>query len=420
MRTTLSTALTSELRMQLETRHPICSLCKREIDAFSVEAAPGTKLCESCRGLIQTAFHSSDSRTVASSASDQTVAYAQPDASAADQPAFFEDDSFVCGTFEHEQENALFDADDQSSFVSFAEHARDEVYSAEPNLLDGPAGGFSEQRDELQSVQSNGSAESKPDELDLARVDESHSDEQLVAHAVPAFDPVTTDEPLQAESEDVHSTQSESPADPWEEPLPAWDFSRSEWPVLVGPPRGRSIAKFKVPIALLALLAGAAGFYYLIYPQLSRERTLSTGAVSSERKSVEPRSAEPKPSDVAQKEPLPASVDAHASTDARSSQRAESDVSPRETGNGQWRFALQAAAFPTQAGADEFALKLKTAGVPSYVVGADLKGRGKWFRVRVGRFGSAEDAQRFAAEAQTRAKAAGISLQLMVSPYEQP
>jgi cell division protein FtsN len=58
--------------------------------------------------------------------------------------------------------------------------------------------------------------------------------------------------------------------------------------------------------------------------------------------------------------------------------------------------------------------------VPSYVVSADIARRGRWFRVRVGRFNSAEDAQRFAGEAQQRAKAAGISLQLVVSQYDEP
>jgi cell division protein FtsN len=58
--------------------------------------------------------------------------------------------------------------------------------------------------------------------------------------------------------------------------------------------------------------------------------------------------------------------------------------------------------------------------VPSYVVSADLARRGRWFRVRVGRFNTAEDAQKFAKEAQLRAKAAGMSLQLIVSQYEQP
>jgi cell division protein FtsN len=51
-------------------------------------------------------------------------------------------------------------------------------------------------------------------------------------------------------------------------------------------------------------------------------------------------------------------------------------------------------------------------------VSADLPRRGKWFRVRVGRFNSADDAQKFAAEAQNRAKAAGLSLQLIGCQFD--
>src|SRR6185369_12171905 len=91
---------------------------------------------------------------------------------------------------------------------------------------------------------------------------------------------------------------------------------------------------------------------------------------------------------------------------------------PDENGNG--KYSLQAASFPNIAAANEFAQKLKGARIPSYVISTDLKRRGTWFRVRVGRFNTPEDAQRFAAEAQLRAKAVGMSLQLITCQFDQP
>jgi cell division protein FtsN len=92
----------------------------------------------------------------------------------------------------------------------------------------------------------------------------------------------------------------------------------------------------------------------------------------------------------------------------------------KEDSSAQGHFALQAASFPDRAAADEFAERLKAAGVPSYIVSIDLPRRGTWFRVRIGRFNTAEDAQKFAAEAQLRARATGMSLELIVSRYDQP
>jgi len=237
-------------------------------------------------------------------------------------------------------------------------------------------------------------------------------------------------------SDEIHETQpltESAPADPWQDPLPAWDYSHSEWPVLMGPPRESSLAKFKVPFVVALVLVFGAGFYYLIYPQISRERPLAANSFSSDAQ-PEPRGAAQKPSEPAQpiqsQEPSTAS-DAPAVAQAQPEQKlvrdsgvagenGASESGASGAGNAQGRFALQAASFPTQAGADELAQKLRSAGVPSYVVSADLARRGRWFRVRVGRFNSAEDAQRFAGEAQQRAKAAGISLPLVVSQYDQP
>jgi len=82
------------------------------------------------------------------------------------------------------------------------------------------------------------------------------------------------------------------------------------------------------------------------------------------------------------------------------------------------KYSLQAASFPKEAQAKEFSDKLVRAGVPAYIMSIDIPHRGKWFRVRVGRFPSADEAGRYASQARQRARAAGITLDLIVCDFE--
>jgi cell division septation protein DedD len=441
--------------MQLETGHPICSLCKREL-TFSFEGGPGTKLCEGCRGLIQTAFHGPEPRAVAASSGLQqsgVATYVQSDASNAglverSSPAFFEDLSTFADVSEQNHNAAFSDMDDGFSEVPF-EDEPSAVLDVETNSLDAPVVESTEHHEEtvvatnLSTGPSTGpsteSIRAELSDLHLSLSDDRNPNEPTSTATIPELaepsEQVPDETPDQSNDESPDQSNDESPdesedtqamsagavADPWEEPLPAWDYSRNEWPVLMGPPRGRSFAKFKIPFALLMIFAFGAGFYYFIYPQISRDQPPPTDSVPLGL-APEPRDSTPKPADSTAQSQAPSTPsEAPANVEAQPSQQAARDAAAAsEIGNTKGRFALQAAAFPTQAGADEFAEKLKAAGVPSYVVSADLARRGRWFRVRVGRFNTAEDAQRFAAEAQLRAKAAGMSLQLIVSQYEQP
>lgn len=190
--------------------------------------------------------------------------------------------------------------------------------------------------------------------------------------------------------------------------LPEWDYSQGEWPVLLSPAGHNPLARFKTALFVVAVLAVSAAFYFFVLPTFQEQHPKPT---AQERASVIPK---------------PAVSDAD-SQNARTSQTppssSQTPTEPYKVGeavNAHGKFALQAAAFLSQTEADVLADKLKAAGVPSYVVRADLARRGRWFRVRVGRFNTGEEAQRFAAEAQPRAKAAEVSLQLVVVPYEQP
>jgi cell division septation protein DedD len=167
-------------------------------------------------------------------------------------------------------------------------------------------------------------------------------------------------------------------------------------------------------VALVAMFASVAGFYFLIY----------RSSDSLERRAIDASAVEPRAASVgsAVTATLAPAVQAQSENAAAAQPKpAEGARDAAATDNSvQGQFSLQAASFPTQEGADEFAERLKRAGVPSYVVPAELLRRGRWFRVRVGRFNSAEDAQRFAGEAQQRARAAGIAVQLIVCQYGQP
>lgn len=446
--------------MKLETGHPICSLCKLELTGFAIESGPGARLCTGCRGLIQTALRRAEPQTVVASAGVQLSSVAPsylPGAlpgpngngsriahTEAISPAYFEDFSAFSEASEQSQPieasnqdyesfKMHFDDEQSAALDSEATPVEEPVLESTQSYVETPAANApssevinSQLSDIRLSIADNGNVSESSDN--------GHPEQQ-------SFTTATAELAIPADndSDETHDTQpltEAAPADPWEDPLPAWDYSRSEWPVLMGPPRERSLAKFKVPLAVALVLLFAAGFYYLIYPQISRERPLAANPFSSGKS--EPRAAAQEPSEPAQpvqsQAPSSTPSEAPASEAAKPEQpeqrlvrdsgvpsgAAVSESGANGSGNAQGRFALQAASFPTQAGADELAQKLRSAGVPSYVVSADLARRGRWFRVRVGRFNSADDAQRFAGEAQQRAKAAGISLQLVVSQYDQP
>jgi cell division septation protein DedD len=107
-------------------------------------------------------------------------------------------------------------------------------------------------------------------------------------------------------------------------------------------------------------------------------------------------------------------------TPVKEPEAAPASAPPALASNVQPTHSLQAASFPNEAGAKEFAEKLVRAGVPSYILAVDIPRRGRWFRVRVGQFGNAAEASKYALQARQRAKAGGINLDLMVCDYEKP
>jgi cell division septation protein DedD len=193
----------------------------------------------------------------------------------------------------------------------------------------------------------------------------------------------------------------EAAVDPWENPLPAWDYSQTEYPVLLGPNKKTNRKNlFWIIVAGLLIASFAAGYFILSQPKAAQNDN-------------QPRDAESNATSAAPA----AGQSSEASADAASAQAPRPSAS---TEFGVGLLTLQSAAFPDEAGASEFSKKLIRAGIPAYVVPADLPRKGRWFRVRVGRFSNADDAKRYAVQSRLRAKAAGLDVDFIVVEYGKP
>ena len=392
--------------MQLVAENLSCPLCKRPLAEESTPSGPGSRLCESCQAMIHGALR------VRVAGEKSGVAVIAP----SEIPAVIEEaalDEPRLEFYEGPADNHSFDASSAPmlEFNDDREPAASENEIAEINTMtrvptESPLPG-------TQSI----------DDESVKSVDQPHDEDAGVIQAESTdVNGEIADEvqPLSRNSPDDHGEEHDSAdasVDPWENPLPEWEYSKNEWPVLVGPGRQSHKQKSRVVIAGLvgAIIVIAAGAYFITH----RSNAVATSSPAAERAAAPNDDSESSEAIVV---PSPQSQVSEQSTqgvnNARSSEREATPAS--ETDNSSGRFSLQAAAFPNQEGAAEFADKLKRAGVPSYVVVADIPKRGRWYRVRVGRFNSAAEAQRFASEAQTRAAAAGLSLQLIGCQYERP
>lgn len=228
----------------------------------------------------------------------------------------------------------------------------------------------------------------------------TESDAQVWESTEPSTDPLATGYLVEASAE--------------ESPDAERTHSHEEWPVLMASARRSSFNKMRTAMAILTLLVSVAAIYFLIYLPLYGGKHENSLAVSEVSAASVPAASEPAPLSQPRTPALEPTTVSQSKLDAGTSSKQETSI-----GDTRGQFSLQAAAFPEESGAAEFAEKLRRAGLPSYVVSADVGKRGTWYRVRVGRFESAEAAKRYVAEAQLRSKASGVSLQLIVCPYEE-
>jgi cell division septation protein DedD len=79
---------------------------------------------------------------------------------------------------------------------------------------------------------------------------------------------------------------------------------------------------------------------------------------------------------------------------------------PPAAGDGAW--TLQLSAYQDKAEAERFAAGLRDKGYAPYIVQAEVAGKGTWFRVRMGRFGSKDAASTYLSDFKRETSIAGI------------
>ncbi|HVG18623.1 MAG TPA: SPOR domain-containing protein [Blastocatellia bacterium] len=468
--------------MHLETTNKICALCKRLV-ATNGHAVPA-RLCEECRSLIQTILPNAGSGPASAVEQARGVALPQFAAAGIAQPA-------LAGPASLEEDLDDVEITSQpdrwglASFdpvADFDELQSDRITDIETGYLD--EFGAS---DEAAGVTAEAMPRPFDEAVDLADEPDGQQLEVFMMSEQPGelrHDAVTLEPPPSEESQNLNLSPDEGPAqstglrqaaeanaqadskveapknaeaitetvkgadptgdeeaasyreaiDPWDDPLPAWEHSRNEYPLYVGITERKQRFKLKtllVPAALLACLVAA----YFIF--LSSGRGPKDGQAVVETGEVNPESSSPVAAPQAPNSPTsasdeaqpvaPTSPDVPTAPDAPTAASAEKTdaASPSATANvgaeTQWRYALQALASQSAEEADAFAERVKGAGIPAYVISADIANRGRWFRVRVGGFNTAQEAQRFAAEARARARSAGVALKdLNVVDYVKP
>ena len=407
--------------MQGETMTRICPLCRR---AAQDEDAAMTRLCHDCRAMLEPILP-----RVGIVQTDYAVALA----GSAARPA-----TSISGTLVH-------DADfDDVSFVPAAaiteafaplDEAAADAFDARPAIAPAatPQQAFVHRLNPPPSE-----AISAPDWPEAPEVfiapDQYEDDDVNTAVSAAPSAPATT--PLALESHAAHDDMREGEhdshglmavaaapaplsADPWDDPLPAWEYSRSEWPLLVKEEKPSATSKLKWPlIAALVIVLSAALYFFFI----SRRGQAPLAQSNSEAGAQQPLTVpvEP-PKPVEQAKSADASPATPASPAAATATNAAPPASVSQATEAQGKHALQAMASPNEGEANSFAERLKNAAIPAYVVRADLGSHGVWYRVRIGRFATPDEAQRYAAEARTRARLAGVALKdLQVTAYDKP
>ena len=414
--------------------HPTCPLCKLQSSASTAAHTLDTRLCEQCQTMVLMALRGANSMIGTSAAGIRNngaiaqVERESPDDHAAGGSEFFEDTATSVQAFEEEAEPPMaFEPREELRFQFF----EDEDPNIRIHPIEADSTAVSENGSSHFSAEVSGEF-AQSTSITQNRLDHEYvlTDDQCLTEQPPPFTgsaldlAFTTKSLVEDRREDLPANHEEAVTDPWDAPLPPWDYSHSEWPVLVGLTKRKSFTKLRNAMAAIVVLATAAGFYFLIYRPSTPDPRPATDSGTTARVSTvaEPRvlAAGSADSD-AHENSASASPKTQASAASQpTAPDARDALISNEQGNAQGNFSLQAAAFPTQGDADVFAEQLKRAGVPSYVVPAEVARRGRWFRVRVGRFNAAEEAQRFAGEAQQRARAAGVALQLIVCQYNQP
>lgn len=369
--------------MQVETAKTVCPLCRQAATNGSV----ATRLCASCRSLIhillparQFAPHPSIDSVVTIEAPDMSFANLHTE----EVPDYLDTQPLDEETALRAEAQAEAQANDDQDLIF--------TFDAEPP----PPPSY-------EVPQYQWLSHSQPLEVPEAYIQAGANSQPLAEHPSPAaVEPTAA--PVYGQESGALASAS---ADPWADPLPAWETSRNEWPVLMEPPKPSGFSKLKIPIAILLLAGSLAALFFVVILPLMRSNA------------TEPPQSTAKPTPTEATRPsAPADPPAQTTAPPAVSQPA---ASPTTEDLNEGTITLQVMSSPNEAEAKGFAEKLARAGIAAYVVAADIKDKGRWYRVRAGRFSTREEAQRYAEQSRARARAAGVKLETLIPvDYEKP
>lgn len=414
--------------MQLTATEASCPLCKHPVSAGGEHSDP-TRLCDDCRRMVHTIRSNSNTVVAATDAAQaRSIPHASSRAVPVQTDVQISDEAAARGITEsvitRVCESDLSDLDPLAS-VDRDPFDIDELFgdvfvgSSEP--AEPPRHAYEPSRESVLQVspaipEPVHEVTPQPESTPSAPAEfvDGPPEETVVVDAAPVSAAKLTDSDTEPDSRidcttDVQPFQPllrhEVVTDSLEAPVQEGTYSQGDYPLLM-PDAGLSKAvRLKLSVAAVLVVCSVIAGYFLIY-------RASIQAAQSKQANADKASI---PVTGSAAVPLPLSLEAAPESEPTASQ----GLQPAED-NFEGRYSLQAAAFPNEAGANEFCERLKRAGVPAYVVSAEIAGRGRWFRVRVGRFESAQEADRFALESRRRARAARLNLQLIVSSYDKP
>lgn len=260
-------------------------------------------------------------------------------------------------------------------------------------------------------------------------------------HIAPPVEPASLDDQLFGETHTQAAAPSHTPEPELPKPFKRTPFPTLEavtedhsdeehqWTLVVGEEKREVWPIVRVSLVVILILAcGAAGYLYFMRWR-NRPATTNTQKTPEQLKALAAKQNEPaKPStESAQPAKLPAEGTQTPSTSVAKEETAATAEKPAavqppkdEPAPGVKLLTLQAASFPNEAAATTYSEKLIKAGVPAYVIGADVPHKGRWYRVRAGKFEKAEEAKSYIAQWQKRAGSVGLSIQWIVLDYEKP
>lgn len=138
-------------------------------------------------------------------------------------------------------------------------------------------------------------------------------------------------------------------------------------------------------------------------PQRDLSAALASQGERERQKPSEPAAPAEKPAE--KKAPLDVSA-ALAKADAReAAPKAAAPAASQARGEA---FTVQVAALPNRKEAEELVGKLRERGLPARIMEAEIQGRGTFYRIRIGRFGSREEANRYLEDLQRETRMSGF------------